>query len=71
MSSKFVKTYICTRSTPPLAFKGEPVNVRKEGCRFVVTNAATGHSNVLCQESLDDRFEKFCRVSHLENLGVV
>lgn len=71
MSSKFVKAFVCTRSTPPLAFEGESVNVRKEGCRFVVTNVETGHSNVLCQETLDDHFEPFCTVSHLENLGVV
>ncbi|AUR95535.1 hypothetical protein NVP1208B_47 [Vibrio phage 1.208.B._10N.222.52.A7] len=71
MTSKFVKAYTCTRAAPPLAFVGESVNVRQEGCRFVVTNVVTGHSNVLCKESLADHFEPFCTSTHLTNMGVV
>ena len=70
MTSKFVRAYTCTRSTPPLAFKGEPVNVSEEGCRFVVTNPVTGHSSVLCQTTLDDHFEEFKWSAHLVNMGV-
>lgn len=68
--SKFNQEYICTTSTPPVAFKDELVNVRPDGNRFVVTNPVTGHTGILCKRDLQDRFEKHGKDTGLINLGV-
>jgi hypothetical protein len=55
--SKFVTVKKCIRSIPPVAFRGEEVNVRREFNRYVVTNGETGHNTVLTRAELDDHFE--------------